>query len=51
MAKGMVESLFEKYRLALGLALLIGILISVATEYERSGRAAGSYPGAPSNPA
>lgn len=40
LAKGMVESLFEKYRLALGLALVIGMLISVATEYERSGRAA-----------
>ena len=40
MAKGMVESLFEKYRLALALALLIGMLISVATEYERSSRTA-----------
>jgi O-Antigen ligase len=38
LAKGMAESTFEKYRLAIAIALLIGIVISVASAYERSGR-------------
>jgi O-antigen ligase len=41
LAKGMVESVFEKYRIAVALALLLGIVISVASAYEldRSGQA------------
>lgn len=39
LAKGLAESLFEKYRVALVLMLLIGMLISAASAYERSGRA------------
>jgi O-antigen ligase len=34
LAKGLAESLFEKYRIAVALALLIGILISVASAFE-----------------
>jgi O-antigen ligase len=34
LAKGLAESLFEKYRVAVALALLIGILISVASAFE-----------------
>ncbi len=35
LAKGMVESIFEKYRLAITLALLIGMALSVAAELGR----------------
>ena len=35
LAKGLAESVFEKYRVAIALALLIGMLISVASAYER----------------
>ena len=35
LAKGMVESIFEKYRLAVTLALLIGMALSVAAELGR----------------
>jgi O-antigen ligase len=41
LAKGMVESVFEKYRLVLVLALLTGMLVSVASAYEQSRRPAG----------
>jgi O-antigen ligase/polysaccharide polymerase Wzy-like membrane protein len=42
LAKGIVESVFEKYRIAVALALLLGIVISVASAYEldRTGQAA-----------
>ena len=36
MAKGMVESIFEKYRLAVFLGLSVGVLLSAAASLERS---------------
>jgi O-antigen ligase len=39
-AKGMVESIFEKYRLALFLGLSLGMLLSAAAALERSPRTA-----------
>jgi O-antigen ligase len=39
-AKGMVESIFEKYRLAVFLGLSLGVLLSAAASLERSPRTA-----------
>jgi O-antigen ligase len=39
-AKGMVESIFEKYRLAVFLGLSLGVLLSTAASFERSPRRA-----------
>jgi O-antigen ligase len=40
LAKGMVESIFEKYRLAVFLGLTLGVLLSAAASHERSSRTA-----------
>jgi O-antigen ligase len=40
LAKGMVESIFEKYRLAVFLGLSLGVLLSATASHERSPRAA-----------
>jgi O-antigen ligase len=44
-AKGMVESIFEKYRLAVFLGLSLGVLLSTAASLERSPRGAAAAQG------